>query len=402
MRKITNFVIVAALRSVCVSAVVLVVVFGVFAQSTGVDRTFDAVPSTAITGNGVSQFVVQSDGKVIVFGPRLVSNGVAKGDLVRLNTDGSVDTTFNYCGCAEISYDNIRLAPGGKLMLGGVGPSFARIVRLNSDGSIDQGFNTPNNHPNSLFTVEEVQADGKVFATKRYSQFGFVSFTLFRFNSDGSQDSGFAPITYASGSPVFGYVRLALLGDGKFYMATTAGNTGSSVQLTKRNIDGTIDSTWEAPSISTAGFPQQTSINDIAVQADGSILIAGRWDTVNGTTKQHLVKLFSAGNVDTQFTGPTVLSGFNVKVLPDGKILFGAGVDISGISKIFRLNANGSNDASYTLDASIDGQWWYQSSINNAQIAVQFGISSDIPMPGDFDADGLADYAIFRPSNNTW
>ena len=34
--------------------------------------------------------------------------------------------------------------------------------------------------------------------------------------------------------------------------------------------------------------------------------------------------------------------------------------------------------------------------------AYPFGLSNDIPAPGDFDEDGKADLCIFRPSDGTW
>ncbi|MDM7921446.1 MAG: VCBS repeat-containing protein, partial [Pyrinomonadaceae bacterium] len=33
---------------------------------------------------------------------------------------------------------------------------------------------------------------------------------------------------------------------------------------------------------------------------------------------------------------------------------------------------------------------------------VTFGISTDKPAQGDYDGDGKADQAVFRPSNGTW
>jgi hypothetical protein len=34
--------------------------------------------------------------------------------------------------------------------------------------------------------------------------------------------------------------------------------------------------------------------------------------------------------------------------------------------------------------------------------SIQFGVAEDVPIPADYDADGKADIAVFRPSTNGW
>lgn len=50
------------------------------------------------------------------------------------------------------------------------------------------------------------------------------------------------------------------------------------------------------------------------------------------------------------------------------------------------------------------GTWYIrQSSTNFATfVAVQWGLSGDVPLPADFNGDGLTDLAVFRPTNGTW
>jgi hypothetical protein len=35
-------------------------------------------------------------------------------------------------------------------------------------------------------------------------------------------------------------------------------------------------------------------------------------------------------------------------------------------------------------------------------LVIQWGGAGDVPIPGDFDGDGVTDIAVFRPSNGTW
>ncbi len=346
------------LTLLCTITISLIAVSTVLGQVTSVDASFSAVPSKVFPQGTSIQTIVQPDGKVIVFGPRMVAGGVARGDIIRLNVDGSVDTSFNYCGCGISYINNVMLAPDGKILVGGSDPGFGRIIRLNSNGSIDASFSVSRTAPQPViggtdFIVSAVQLDGKVFATNRYSSQGWVSYSLIRYNSDGTGDTGMAPIGIAAGSPVFAYIRISLLSDGRFYLASTAGNTGSSASLTRRLANGTVDPTWETPSFATSGFPTRTSIGGISVSTDGSIFVAGTWDSVNGLDRKFLVKLLPAGNVDMSFNGPAVLNGGQVEVLPDGKVLYSANVDISGINKLFRLNADGSSDGTYTQDPAV-------------------------------------------------
>ena len=346
-----------------VLSLVVALLFVVMAngQVNTVDPTFNAVPSSPLTSPSSLAQVVQPDGKVIVYGPRLVADGIAKSDILRLNADGTLDTTFSYCGCGLSFIRNLMLAPGGKVIVAGGSPddNSGRMIRLNSDGSIDPTFlaTVPGPPPffgGAEFLVNAVQPDGKVIATSRVSQTGFSSYTLVRRNADGTADSGFPSIGLASGSPMSAFAVVRLLPDGRFYLAVTSGVTGTGSTLTRRNSDGSSDSSWETPSFQTSGFPSATSIADLAVAADGSVLVSGAWDTVNGASRKNLIRLQAAGNVDLAFISPTAVQvGGGVDILPDGKILHSGRTDISGINRIFRLNSDGSADNTFTLDPAV-------------------------------------------------
>src|ERR1043165_4282093 len=74
----------------------------VWGASSDVDLTFAAHPSKDIVYNGGipnGSMIVQPDGKVLIWGGFRVVNGVAVNRLIRLNTDGSIDSSFNCPEC---------------------------------------------------------------------------------------------------------------------------------------------------------------------------------------------------------------------------------------------------------------------------------------------------------------
>lgn len=49
---------------------------------------------------------------------------------------------------------------------------------------------------------------------------------------------------------------------------------------------------------------------------------------------------------------------------------------------------SGDGKADISIFRPLNGQWWYQRSLNNAVTALQFGTSTDKPVPADYDGDG--------------
>jgi hypothetical protein len=51
-----------------------------------------------------------------------------------------------------------------------------------------------------------------------------------------------------------------------------------------------------------------------------------------------------------------------------------------------------------------NASWFILSSSSHFTIPVvyQWGLKGDVPVPADFDGDGMLDPAVFRPSTNTW
>ena len=93
----------------------------------------------------VKSFIIDLNGKYLVGGYFSLYNGIGANNIIRLNSDGSIDTTFNI-GSGFNNYTNCLLQDSnGKYLVGGYftgynGTSSSFIIRLNNNGTIDTSF----------------------------------------------------------------------------------------------------------------------------------------------------------------------------------------------------------------------------------------------------------------------
>jgi len=328
----------------------------IFAQFNTVDQAFVPVTATVPFQNSTQipnrKQLILPDDKIIIWRGMFVVDGVAKGQIVRLNADGSLDNSFSYCSCQLSTVENVVRQPDGKLLVAGDDFNHqALILRLNSDGSPDPSFvsGLPAIGSISIAALPLVQPDGKIILEVASSDSGTVGYSILRVNADGSIDNSFTTIS-GFGRLIQPFVgATALSPDGKLYVAIGVGGGSPSFQLSRFNSNGTADSSWEVPAFTGSG----RYVGDLETGPDGSIIVAGRFDTVNGTTKANLVRLLPAGNVDLGFTPPSSFAAVqSVIVLQNGQLLVNVGTTFVYPHpmnlRLFRLNADGSIDSSFT------------------------------------------------------
>ncbi|HEY3898489.1 MAG TPA: VPAMP-CTERM sorting domain-containing protein [Chthoniobacter sp.] len=260
---------------------------------------------------------------------------------------GQADSTFT----AEISGPSVECAavqPDGKVIIGGSFfaevdsypfSNFDNVARLNADGSVDASFN-PGAGANSSVLCLAVQADGKVVVGGNFvTMNGRTRPYLCRLNTDGSLDTGFTP---GIQGPVLG---VAIQSNGQIVaVGNFSGVTGSSqTRITRLNTDGSLDATFSQSATAN------NQINTVAVQPNGSIVIGGSFTSVNGTAVNRIVRLTSAGVLDTTFNPGT---GANAAInglvlLTSGKlVIYGAFTAFNGTTcgGIAQLTSTGSLD----------------------------------------------------------
>jgi uncharacterized delta-60 repeat protein len=354
------------------------------------DTTFDGdgkVTTTIGTGHDVGYSVtVQADGKILVAGGAIVgsANDFA---LVRYNTDGSLDTTFDGDGKVTTAIGSghdlvfsVTVQADSKILVAGYtyngsNNDFA-LVRYNTDGSLDTTFDGDGKVTTAIGTGHDygqsvtVQADGKILVAGYAVVGGKNELTLVRYNTDGSLDttfSGDGKVTTAIGiDNDYGY-SVTVQADGKILVAgyTDNGST-NDFALVRYNTDGSLDTTFDGDGKVTTAIGTGHDVGySVTVQTDGKILVAGYTD--NGTNYDFaLVRYNTDGSLDPTFSGDGKVitaigaghdQGRSVTVQADGKILV-AGYTHNGSNYDFalvRYNTDGSLDIRFNLINTLGG-----------------------------------------------
>jgi uncharacterized delta-60 repeat protein len=310
------------------------------------DTTFN--PGTG-ANDWVRYFFLQPDGKVLIGGDFTGYTSTSRNRIARLNADGSLDTTFNPGTGANSSVQSLALQPDGKVLIGGDFPGYNGtpcnyIARLNADGSLDTTFN-PGTGANSSVQSLALQPNGKVLIGGLFTSYnGTPCNYIARLNADGRLDTSFNPGTGANSSIWY----LALQPNGKVLTGGdfTSYNGTSRNRIARLNADGSLDTTFNP------GTGANSSVTTLALQPDGKVLIGGFFTSYNGTPCNYIARLNADGSLDTTFNIGTGADGtvHSLALQPDGRVLIGGGFtsyNSIGCNRIARLNADGSLDATF-------------------------------------------------------
>ncbi len=229
---------------------------------------------------------VQSDGKIIVAGASTSTEGGLP--VVRLNSDGSLDTTFGHVvGSSHTGIRLIDLGPAsgmtvqsdGDLVICGSGDN-GYLIRLNaSDGSTDTSFGTSGvvTIPGTVFKLTmQSTSDDRLVVMSQYQS----AITISRYNADGSADTSFSTYAVELGW-LAGNGGLAMQADGKVIFARSVyatHPTDAGIVVGRLNSDGSLDTTFGTSGWSTLHFATGTEadiVNTLAIQSDGQIVVGG-------------------------------------------------------------------------------------------------------------------------------
>ena len=301
------------------SSIIVVIIcftqFQLHAQSPGkVDLSFEC---GFYSDNTISLIGKQSDGKYILAGELNTFNSTWVNQIVRLNPDRTVDTTFNPgTGFPPCNLTDMLILPDDKIIISGEMLSYdghpcSLIVRLNADGSFDAGFNAASL---GLFYPPEnltLQPDGKIIFSGGYLQIpAYSEDMIVRINTSGSRDSTFhINLGIQTGSDIY---DMELQTDGKLiigglFSKLVTGENEKDLMRLKSN--GNIDNTFQTTIGVAAGGVSGNYISQIEIDSDNSILLLGKFNSFNGIPVPGFIRLLSGGTIDPAFSAGT---GFSV------------------------------------------------------------------------------------------
>ncbi|HEX8396741.1 MAG TPA: FG-GAP-like repeat-containing protein [Pyrinomonadaceae bacterium] len=424
-----------------------------FTPNGALDTTFGnggAVTASQGSTDSFNAVAIQPNGRIVAAG------GTSDGGLavvMGFTPNGVIDQSFGDLGLnffdvptmTDEQIQAIALRPNGRILVGGRGrisdpnrtpPNF--LAELDTNGNLTADFGNQGirvyNSPLAANGIDYdlvILPDGKIVT---------ISDNLYRFSSNGTQESGTIPpgVVIAAGAAI------AARSDGK-------------VIVTGRFETSVLTSTGRR--IGTARNLHDLSYRDVAIQSDDKIIIIGASETEFIVTR--LLGISSRGtrisdNDGDEITDIGVLrpsnsilyalnsggvavayqtyeASFEIKrVIPEagncnsnsGFLYWKSGNVVGSQGFFVRSTGNfsgsqqipwgvvgdipvggdydGDNCTDFTVYRPSEGIWYILQSSSNQPLAVRWGLSEDKLVPADYDYDGITDIAVYRPSDGTW
>jgi len=257
------------------------------------DETFTCPNFDTGSSGFVRSVAAQSSGKLIIVGHFSEIGGTSYGRIARLNTDGSVDTTFN---AGQLGFNGnalvVKVLSDDSILVGGDfgdynGNSVDELVKLSIDGVLDATFTSnvdaANNRVHEIF----VDSDGKIYIGGEFSNY------IARLNSDGTTDVSFSAVFNNRVTSIKKDSNGKLLVGGWFNELNASPCNPGIVRL---NSDGSLDSTF-----TTEGSGLNDKVQAVAVQSNNKVVVGGWFNQLDGERCGHIVRLNTDGTKDISF-----------------------------------------------------------------------------------------------------
>ena len=309
------------------------------------DGTRDITFSPPVFDQSVHDMAVQPDGKIVCVGDFRSVGGQPCQLICRLQPNGAIDFLFNpgnYFGdggmykVALENYGNsnaneVKIVAVGSLRRYFSGNGSYGVIRLKSDGSVDSTFDMGGAGANSWVRSMTLQPDGKIVIGGDFTTINGLSYQhLARLNYNGSLDTSFNPTVTGSYPLIF---NLFAQPDGKLLFGGqfTGVNGVTQKNLMRLAANGSNDGTWDNGTGTSNGTA--ATIYAFALRPDGRLLVSGTGHGFRGYTGPPF-----QGYISTTPFYSGITNGYGIAQLANGNytILPGTSINIP----VLRLNGS--------------------------------------------------------------
>lgn len=339
-------------------------------------------------GSRANDVAIQADGKIVAAGYGYDASGNLAFTVVRYNLNGSLDTTFGgkTAGIVQTHMsrgssdeaETLAIQPDGKIVVAGLttpqGSSSSQfaVVRYNTNGSLDTTFNgsgmvvshftTGSASGNSRNAVDLAiypstspgDAGKIVEVGQLHNADGTYSVAVLRYNSKDSVDTTFGggtgfvllntPSNPIPGLDSVSLPHVAIQADDSLDIAFTGDGVGSTeMSVVRLQANGSMDPSLGSGGVVVTQHQMWDTALSIALQTNGEIVVGGTEGAPGSSNETFVVARFNPtdGSLDTTFgvdgfqTAPVQIQnsyGIDIAIQPDGKIVTAGTQDVNTAS----------------------------------------------------------------------
>lgn len=335
-----------------------------------------------------------STGKIYIIGNFATYNTTGSRGIARLNIDGTRDNTFNpgtgFSGFNQNTFQftvpyGLFIDDNAKLFVFGSfsnysGSACAGTIRLNSDGTVDTSYTSPSF--NGVVNTAKKAPDNKIYCVGTFTN---IRNRIVRLNNNGTIDTSFNVGTGANQYITNNFPgtfdldsqnRLVVVGN------FTAYSGSATTRIVRINTNGTRDLTFNVGGSGlTAGTAFGLFYGGVKIDQYDRIYITGTYTVYNGVTINKIARLLPNGQLDRDFytgTGFTV-SPSNVEILSNPSVWHNNYLYVP-----LAYATNGTINSVYSYNGTPGGRSWKINTSENNLI-----LSSSLVK---YDEDNLASF----------
>lgn len=396
------------------------------------DTTFDTDGKATISfgfDDRASGVVIQPDGKIVVAGS--TDGGSANFAFARLNANGTLDTTFDTDGKVESTFGgadfctSVALQTDGKIVAGGFtntsGTNDFAALRLNTNGSLDTTFDTDGRKTvgfggDARANAVLVQSDGMIVLAGRWiDESADSDFAVVRLNADGTLNTHFsgdgrANFDFTAGGSETA-TAVAQQADGKLVVGGYTDNNEAggtyNFGVIRLMPNGFLDTSFNLFGKQQVNFGGDDKAYGMALQSDGDVLLAGSITPSSSVTHFAVARLVGR---DTDLIARTSGGQWWLNRTTGSSFTVSAATawnEVAGWKDVQTgdVNADGRADI---LGRTSGGQWWVGvANANGTFTNTLFTAWNELAgwkdvKAGDFNRDGRTDVAGRTSDGNWW